>query len=57
MLKKTQIHNKGAKSGVDTIYEADQQSPQGANSPLSPSRIDSVAKKTTKAKLKEKYNQ
>ncbi len=58
MLKKTQIKNKNAKSGVDYIFEdsqsdASQAAPQA---PINSSRIDAVAKKTTKAKLKQKYN-
>ena len=57
MLKKTQIHNKNAKGGVDVIYEDDQNSnsTHAPKAPVNSARIDAAAKKTTKSKLKQKY--
>ncbi|GLS28205.1 hypothetical protein [Marinibactrum halimedae] len=57
MLKKTHIQNKNAKSGVDVIYEDDQNinDPSAPEVPVSSSRIDAAAQKTTKSKLKQKY--
>ncbi|MFT7561767.1 MAG: hypothetical protein ACI93R_003698 [Flavobacteriales bacterium] len=58
MLKKTQIHNKNTKSGVDVIYEDDQSSntKHAPEAPVNSARIDAAAKTTTKSKLKQKYS-